>query len=58
MPRRRMDTRTIKEILRLRSLNLSTMKIGQSFNKAKSNVNDIIRKAEKAGLQGGRPVSS
>lgn len=51
MPRRRMDTRTIREVLRLRSLNLSTMKIGQSVNKAKSSVNDIIRKAEKAGLQ-------
>ena len=51
MPRRRMDTKTIREILRLRSLNLSNMQIAQSVKKAKSSVNDIIRKAGKAGLK-------
>ena len=51
MPRRRMDTKTIREILRLRSRNLSNMQIAQSVKKAKSSVNDIIRKAEKAGLK-------
>ncbi len=51
MPRRRMDTRTIREILRLDSRNFSTTKISQSVNKARSSVNDIVRKARNAGLK-------
>ena len=51
MPRRRMDARAIREILRLRSLNLSIRQISRSVNKARSSVNDIVRKAEEAGLK-------
>ena len=51
MARRRMDGRTIREILRLRSLNLSTRQISRSVNKARSSVNAIVRKAEREGLE-------
>ena len=46
-----MDTRTIREILRLRSLDFSTRQISQSVNKARSSVNDIVRKARNAGVK-------
>lgn len=51
MPGRRMDTRTIREIPRLKSRNLSAAKISRSVDKAGSSVNDIVRKAASADLQ-------
>ena len=52
MPGRRMDTRVIKEVLRLRfSLNLSIREISRSVNRARSSVHDLVRKAEEAGLR-------
>ena len=51
MPRRRMNIRVIKEILRLRfARNLSIREIGQSVNKGKSNIQRLIHKAQEAGL--------
>ena len=54
MPRRRTDEKTIREILRPRFLNPSTTQIIWSVGKARSSVNDIVRKAEREGL--GWPV--
>ena len=51
MPRRKMNTRVIREILRLSSLNLSTTEISRSVGKARSSVNDIVRKAGQKGLE-------
>ena len=51
MPRRRMSTRTTKEILRLKSLNLSISKISQSVNASTGGVHKLLRKAEEAGLK-------
>ena len=51
MPRRRMNIRVIKEILRLKfARNLSIREIGQSVNKGKSNIQRLIHKAQEAGL--------
>ena len=51
MPGRRMEVKIIREILRLKSLNLSTTKISRSVNKARSSVNDMVRKAREVGLK-------
>ena len=51
MPRRRMNARTIREILRLKSLNLSTRQISRSVKKAKSSIQRLVRRAEQAGLR-------
>ena len=51
MPRRRMNIRVIKEILRLKfGRNFSIRQISGSVNKGKSNIQRLIRKAEEAGL--------
>ena len=46
-----MEVTIIREILRLKSLNLSTTKISRSVNKARSSVNDMVRKAREVGLK-------
>ena len=51
MPRRRMNARTIREILRLKSLNLSTRQISRSVKKAKSSIQRLVRRAEQVGLR-------
>ena len=54
MPRRKMDSKTIREILRLKSLNLSVSKISQSTKASVGSVHGLhglIHKAEKAGLK-------
>ena len=50
MPRRRMGTRTIKEILRLKSQNLSIRQISQSVGKSVGSIHKLLQKAEEAGL--------
>ena len=51
MPRRRMNARVIKEVLRLRFfLKLSIRDISRSVNKARSSIHDLVRKAEDADL--------
>ena len=50
MPGRRMNTRAIKEVLRLKSLNFSLREISRSVNIAKSSVHDLVRKAEDANI--------
>ncbi len=51
MPRRRMNTRTIKEILRLRfSWKLSTRQISKSVNASVGAVHQLVSKAEQLGL--------
>ena len=50
MPRPRMKIETIREILRLDSMNFSTREIAQSVNKGRSSVHDMIHKAGNAGL--------
>ena len=50
MPGRRMDTRVIKEVLRLRSLNFSIREISRSVNASRSGVHKLIRKAGEADL--------
>ena len=49
MPGRRMNTRVIKEVLRLKSLGLSIREIGRSVNTSTGDVHKLIRKAEEAG---------
>ncbi len=51
MPRRRMSAEVIREILRLKSLNLSIRQISQSVKKGKSNVQRLLQKAEEASLR-------
>ena len=51
MPGRRMDTRVIKEVLRLKSLDLSIREISRSVNGSGGGVHKLIRKAEEAGLK-------
>ena len=51
MPRRRMNARTIREILRLKSLDLSTRQISRSVKKAKSSIQRLVRRAEQVGLR-------
>ena len=51
MPGRRMDTRVIKEVLRLKSLDLSIREISRSVNGSVGGVHKLIRKAEEAGLK-------
>ena len=51
MPRRRMSVEVIREILRLKSQNLSIRQISQSVKKGKSNVQRLLHKAEEAGLK-------
>lgn len=51
MPGRRMDTRVIKEVLRLKfSLNLSIREISRSVNASVGGIHKLIRKAEESGL--------
>ena len=51
MPRRRMDTKVIREALRLRfSLDCSIREISRSVSRGKSNIQRLIRKAEETGL--------
>ena len=45
-----MDRRVIKEVLRLKSLNLSIREISRSVNASIGGVHKLIRKAEDAGL--------
>ena len=52
MPRRRMSVEVIREILRLKSQNLSIRQISRSVKKGKSNVQRLLHKAEQAGLNG------
>ena len=42
MPRPRMKIKTIREILRLDSMNFSTREIGRSVGKGSSSVNDGV----------------
>ena len=51
MPGRRMNTRAIKEVLRLKSLNFSLREISRSVNASVGGVHKLIRKAGEAGLQ-------
>ena len=51
MPRPRMKIKTIREILRLDSMNFSTREIGRSVGKGSSSVNDIVRRARGADLE-------
>ena len=52
MPRRRMNIRVIKEILRLKfDRGFSIRQISRSVNKGKSNIQRLIHKAEEAGLE-------
>jgi len=51
MPRPRMKIETIREILRLDSMDFSAREIARSVNKGSSSVNDIIRKARSAGVE-------
>ena len=50
MPGRRMNTRAIKEVLRLKSLNFSLREISRSVNASVGGVHKLIRKAEQSGL--------
>ncbi len=51
MPGRRMNTRVIKEVLRLKSLSFSIREISRSVNRARSSVHDMVGRAEDAGLR-------
>lgn len=51
MPRRRMSAGVIREILRLKSQNLSVRQISRSVKKGKSNVQRLLHNAEEAGLK-------
>jgi len=51
MPRRRMKTRVIREILRLRSLGCSVREICRSVNASVGSVSALIRRAGKADLR-------
>ena len=51
MPGRRMGTRVIKEVLRLKSLDLSIREISRSVNGSVGGIHMLIRKAEEAGLR-------
>lgn len=46
-----MNTRTIREILRLRHLNLSIRRISRSVRASEGGVHNLIRKAEEVGLK-------
>ena len=49
MPRRRMRTRVLREILRLKSLGRSVREIRQGLNASVGSVSALIRKAGEAG---------
>ena len=51
MPRRRMKTRVIREILRLKSMGRSVREVCQSVNVSAGSVSAVLRKAGEAGLK-------